>query len=120
VLRVVEEKLLTPVGLRTLDPGDSRFVRRFAGPMRERDAAYHQGTVWPWLIGAYVTALIRVRRDVAGARSVLAGMERAMEHDCIGSIAEVYDAPEPYTPGGCFAQAWSVAEVIRASVEDVK
>ena len=120
VLRVVEEKLLTPVGLRTLDPADSRFVRRFAGSMRERDAAYHQGTVWPWLIGAYVTSLMRVRRDAAAAKRVLAGMEKAMDHDCVGSIAEVYDATEPYTPGGCFAQAWSVAEVIRASVEDVK
>src|SRR5262249_62200768 len=120
VLGVVEERLLTPVGLRTLDPGDPNFVPRYAGNMAKRDAAYHQGTVWPWLIGPYVTALMRVRGDAAAAKRALAGIERTLDDGCIGSIAEVYDATEPHTPGGCVAPAWSVAEVIRAAVEDVK
>jgi predicted glycogen debranching enzyme len=115
VLTVVQERLLTPVGLRSLAPGEPDYQPMYDGDVRARDAAYHQGTVWPWLIGAFVDAWLRVYpEDRAGARRCLAAFEPHLDEACIGSISEVFDATPPFTPRGCIAQAWSVAEVMRA------
>ncbi|MBW8874629.1 MAG: glycogen debranching enzyme family protein [Acidobacteria bacterium] len=118
VLRVVTERLLTPVGLRSLSPGHPDYKPCYDGDLRARDAAYHQGTVWAWLIGPYVDAWLRVHPgDAARARQFLAGFVPHLGEACLGSISEVFDAEEPYTPRGCVAQAWSVAEVLRCWVK---
>ena len=121
VLRVCEQKLLTPVGLRTLAPDDPRYRGRADGNMRERDSAYHQGTVWPWLLGPYITALARVRGEGGReeGRRMLANMEKHLLEAGVGTISEVFDGDPPHTPRGCIAQAWSVAEVLRVLAEDV-
>jgi predicted glycogen debranching enzyme len=118
VVTVVQERLLTPVGLRSLAPDHPDYQRAYDGDLRARDAAYHQGTVWPWLIGAFVDAWLKVYpEDRAGARRLLHGFERHLDDGCIGSISEIFDAEAPFTPRGCIAQAWSVAEVLRAWVK---
>ena len=117
VMRTVRDRLLTPVGLRSLAPGDPDFKPRYFGDLRARDAAYHQGTVWGWLVGPFVDAWLKVYPDdLAGARRALSGFFDHLKDACIGSISEVFDADQPFTPRGCIAQAWSVAEVLRASV----
>jgi predicted glycogen debranching enzyme len=118
VVKVVEERLLTPVGLRSLAPGHPDYKSRYFGDLRARDAAYHQGTVWAWLIGPFLDAWLKVHPDnLAGARRKLAGFVPHLGEACVGSISEVFDAEEPYTPRGCIAQAWSVAEVLRCWVK---
>jgi predicted glycogen debranching enzyme len=115
VLEVVRSQLLTPFGLRSLAPSHPDYKARYFGDLRARDAAYHQGTVWGWLIGPFVDAWLRVHpRDVAGARACLAGLVAHLDEFGVGSIAEIFDAEAPYAPRGCIAQAWSVAEVLRA------
>ena len=115
VLTVVRDRLLTPVGLRSLAPDDPDFKPRYFGDLRARDAAYHQGTVWAWLAGPFVDAWLKVYpADDAGARRALEGFVSHLDDACIGSISEVFDADAPFTPRGCIAQAWSVAEVLRA------
>jgi predicted glycogen debranching enzyme len=115
VLRVVRDRLLTPVGLRSLAPGHPDYKAKYYGDLRARDAAYHQGTVWAWLIGPFVDAWLRVYpEDRVGARRFLEGFKEHRGEACIGSISEVFDAEAPFTPRGCIAQAWSVAEVLRA------
>jgi predicted glycogen debranching enzyme len=115
VLGVVRDKLLTPVGLRSLAPGSPDFKPRYDGDPRARDAAYHQGTVWGWLAGPYVDAYLKVYPgDRAGARRVLEGFLPHLGEACIGSLSEIFDAEPPFTPRGCVAQAWTVAEVLRA------
>ncbi|HEX3128064.1 MAG TPA: amylo-alpha-1,6-glucosidase [Thermoanaerobaculia bacterium] len=117
VLRVVRERLVTPVGLRSLAPGHPDYKPTYDGDLRARDAAYHQGTVWGWLIGPFVDAWLRLHpEDKAGARELLSGFQGHLAEACLGSISEVFDAEEPYTPRGCVAQAWSVAEVLRCLV----
>jgi len=117
VLDVVTEKLLTPLGLRSLAPGHPDYKPKYYGDLRSRDAAYHQGTVWAWLIGPFIDAWIRLHPDRAPeARQFLKGFVPHMDEACIGSISEIFDAEEPYTPRGCIAQAWSVAEVLRCWV----
>ena len=114
VMKAVEEKLLTPVGLRSLAPGEPDYKERYYGDLRTRDAAYHQGTVWAWLIGPYVDAWLKLRPgEGAGARSLLHGLVAHLDEFGIGSVAEVFDATEPYHPRGCIAQAWSVSELLR-------
>jgi predicted glycogen debranching enzyme len=118
VLRVVADRLLTPVGLRSLAPGDPDFKARYFGDLRARDAAYHQGTVWGWLVGPFVDAWLKVYPDdEAGARHALEGFVPHLDTGCVGSISEVFDADPPFTSRGCVAQAWSVAEVLRAWVK---
>jgi predicted glycogen debranching enzyme len=115
VMDVVRDRLLTPYGLRTLAPGHPDFSPRYYGDLRARDAAYHQGTIWPWLIGPYVDAYLRVHPErVESARGILSGFEPHLSEAGIGSISEIFDAEPPYTPRGCISQAWSVAEVLRA------
>jgi predicted glycogen debranching enzyme len=115
VLKVVQERLLTPVGLRSLAPGHPDYKAQYFGDLRARDAAYHQGTVWGWLIGPFVDAWMRVHpEDPGSARKFLVGFEEHLSQACIGSISEVFDAEPPFHARGCIAQAWSVAEVLRA------
>jgi predicted glycogen debranching enzyme len=118
VLQKVQESLVTPVGLRSLSPDDPAYKSRYDGDLRSRDAAYHQGTVWPWLIGPFVDAWLRVHPgDLKTARGFLAAFEPHLHTAGIGSISEVFDARAPYYPRGCIAQAWSVAEVLRVWVK---
>jgi predicted glycogen debranching enzyme len=116
VIETVRDRLVTAYGLRTLSAEHPDYKAHYRGDLRSRDAAYHQGTVWPWLIGPYIDAYLRVHPDRLGARQLLRAFP---EHLCdagVGSISEIFDAEDPYTPGGCIAQAWSVAEVLRAWV----
>jgi predicted glycogen debranching enzyme len=114
VVDVVREKLLTPVGLRSLSKDHPDYKQRYDGDLRARDAAYHQGTVWGWLIGPFIDAWLRVNPgDRKGALAFLAGFEKELAESCIGTISEVFDAEPPFHPRGCAAQAWSVAEVLR-------
>lgn len=116
ILKIVRERLLTPFGLRTLSPDDPDFKANYHGDLRTRDAAYHQGTVWPWLIGPFIDAWLRVYPEQrTEARGFLAPLlEKHLREACVGSISEIFDAVDPFTPRGCIAQAWSVAEVLRA------
>jgi len=119
VVRCVRKNLLTPYGLRTLSSDDPNYHGRCQGDMRQRDEAYHQGTVWPWLMGSFIEAHLKVnsfsrhsrRQAIEYIRPLL---EHLTQDGCIGSIAEVFDGDTPHKPGGCLAQAWSVAEVMRA------
>ena len=114
VMKVVRERLVTPVGLRSLAPGDPDYKARYYGDLRARDAAYHQGTVWAWLIGPYIDAELKLPgADRAKLRELLAGFDQHLDEACVGQISEVFDAEAPFLPRGCVAQAWSVAEVLR-------
>jgi predicted glycogen debranching enzyme len=117
VLDTVRRKLLTPVGLRSLAPDEPEYKPRYDGDLRARDAAYHQGTVWAWLIGPFIDAWLKVYPDRRNeAKGFLAGFEPTLSEACIGSLSEVFDAEYPHTPRACIAQAWSVAEVLRCRV----
>ncbi len=116
-------ELLTPYGLRTLSPADPKYIGRYGGSPRERDLAYHQGTVWPWLIGPYVTAYLKTRRySIRSCKHALSLLKPLLEEDRygIGTIAEIYDGDPPHRPNGCISQAWSVGELIRAFFEAKK
>lgn len=117
VVQKVRKELLTPYGLRTLSPSDSRYHPRYEGDSWSRDTAYHQGTVWPWLIGAYCDALITVEGSGETTRgqirTVLEPLLFHLHEAGLGSISEIYDGDAPHRPCGCIAQAWSVAEVLR-------
>jgi predicted glycogen debranching enzyme len=119
VVKVVKEKLLTPYGLRTLDTEDERYKGRYIGPETERDQAYHQGTVWPYLIGPFVESYLKVNGFSRQSRKEAAAFIKPLlkyltEGSCIGNIPEVYDGDEPFESRGCMAQAWNIAELIRA------
>jgi predicted glycogen debranching enzyme len=118
VLEVVHERLLTPFGLRSLSPKSPDYKAKYFGDLRARDAAYHQGTVWAWLIGPFIDAWLKVHpEDHAGARNFLQSFAQHLDDGCVGSINEIFDAEPPFTPRGCIAQAWSVAEVLRSWVK---
>jgi len=122
VLGVVERELLTPRGLRTLSPADPNYIGRYEGGPSSRDDAYHQGTVWPWLIGPYITAYTRTFGKKAGRKFASAWFDNFQEHlheACLGQVSEIFDGDLPHTPRGCVGQAWSVAELLRAIIEDV-
>ena len=106
--------LLIGCGLRSLAPGEPGYQPHYAGGPGERDGAYHQGTAWAWLLGPFALAYERVHRDRATARALLEPMAQHLSEYGVGSIAEVFDAEPPFAPGGCIAQAWSVAETLRA------
>ncbi len=109
-----QQKLLTPCGLRTLSPDDPSYAGHYTGNMKQRDAVYHQGTVWPWLIGPFASAHLRVYKNPALTRALLRPLFDQFSIDCMGSINEIFDGDPPHTPQGCFAQAWSIAELLRA------
>src|SRR5207244_2374707 len=113
----VRSRLLTPFGLRTLDPRDPRYRTRPEGSAQERALALHQGAAWPWLLGAFADAHFRVLGQTAETRgSMQVWLERLKAHvreEGVGSISEVFDGDEPHTPRGCFAEARSVAEIAR-------
>jgi predicted glycogen debranching enzyme len=114
VLKKVMDSLMTPMGLRSLAPGDPNYMPKYDGDLRARDAAYHQGTVWGWLIGPLVDAWHRTHpHDRDTIRAFLEGFVGHLHEACVGSVSEIFDAEAPYTPRGCVAQAWSVAEVLR-------
>jgi predicted glycogen debranching enzyme len=118
VLEQVAAHLLTPMGLRSLAPEHPDYKKRYDGDLRARDAAYHQGTVWAWLIGPYIDAWLRAHpNDTAQARQMLSAFAHHMSDGCLGSISEIFDAEPPYHQRGCIAQAWSVAEVLRSWVK---
>jgi predicted glycogen debranching enzyme len=121
ILRIVERELLTPRGLRTLSPKDRQYCGRYEGNSLNRDGAYHQGTVWPWLMGPYITA--NVKTFGANGRKVAAewlnSFQEHFEEACLGQVSEIFDADPPHAARGCIAQAWSVAELLRAAMEDV-
>lgn len=112
-LEVVARELLTPVGLRTLAPSDSNYRGRFQGSMRDRDAAYHQGTVWPWLAGPFWRAHIRATGSASEAKRWLKGIQPLLNEYGLGGVAEVYDGDPPRLPGGCPWQAWNVGQFIQ-------
>jgi predicted glycogen debranching enzyme len=114
VVDVCGRHLLTSHGLRSLAPSDPAYIGRYGGDQRQRDAAYHQGTVWAWLIGPFVTAHLRVYGDRQRARAFLQPLLRHLADHGVGSISEIFDGEPPFTPRGCIAQAWSVAELLRA------
>ena len=123
VVRAVERELLTPYGLRTLAPSDARYRGHYGGPQAERDGAYHQGTVWPWLLGHFIVAYLRA---FGSGPRVRAQVERMMEPFCLhlceaglGTVSEILEGDPPHVPVGCIAQAWSVAELLRALAEGI-
>jgi predicted glycogen debranching enzyme len=123
VVQTVERELLTPVGLRSLSPSDPCYLGRYEGDQYHRDSAYHQGTVWPWLLGPFVTAYVRVNGGTPQAREraldLLHPLGEYLVGAGVGQIAEIFEGDSPHRTRGCFAQAWSVAEVLRAFCEDI-
>jgi predicted glycogen debranching enzyme len=123
VVSIVKERLLTPYGLRSLEKGDPSYRGVYRGNVMERDSAYHQGTVWSWLIGPFITSYLKVGEhpsDKDRAEDFLSKlMVEHLKSAGLGSISEIFDGDEPHAPRGCISQAWSVAEVLRAYVEDV-
>jgi predicted glycogen debranching enzyme len=114
VVDIAHDQLLTPYGMRTLAPGHPDYQPQYFGDLRARDIAYHQGTVWPWLIGPFADAWRRVYPDrTEELRSISVSLGQHLATACIGNISEIFDAEPPYTPRGCCAQAWSIAEVLR-------
>jgi predicted glycogen debranching enzyme len=115
VVDTVRQKLLTPMGLRTLSPDHPDYKAKYRGDLRSRDAAYHQGTVWPWLLGPFIDAWLKVYpADRAKARDFLKDVAgEHLKEACIGSISEIFDAEAPFAPRGCISQAWSIAEILR-------
>jgi predicted glycogen debranching enzyme len=113
VVDVVGRELLTSCGLRSLGPGESGYKGKYAGGPLERDAAYHQGTVWAWLLGPYALAHYKVYGDRVGAQSFLEPLGSSIYSAGLGSISEIFGGDAPFPPAGCIAQAWSVAEVFR-------
>ena len=117
VLTIVRNELLTPYGLRTLSPKHPDYQPKYDGDLVSRDAAYHQGTVWPWLLGPFIDAWRRTFPNEGSAiAQFLAAFDAHLSDGCVGSISEIFDAEPPYAPRGCVAQAWSVAEVLRGAV----
>jgi predicted glycogen debranching enzyme len=123
VVAVVERDLLTPYGLRSLSPNDSHYYGRYEGGPSERDSAYHQGTVWAWLMGPFITAYLKVNETGKKGREQasrwLDAFNGHLNDAGLGQVSEVFDGDGPHHPGGCIAQAWSVAELLRAAAEDV-
>jgi predicted glycogen debranching enzyme len=121
ILKMVEEKLLTPYGLRSLAPDDPKYIAYYRGDQLSRDGAYHQGTVWSWLLGPYITAKVRLEGE-EGKQAVMKLLTKFETHFYeagIGTVSEIFDAEAPFVPKGCIAQAWGVAEVLRAYAEDL-
>jgi predicted glycogen debranching enzyme len=119
VLNIVEENLYTPVGLKSLPKRDAHYVPVYGGDAWHRDSSYHEGTVWSWLLGSYVDAIVKVNGEegIAKAQKVIDDFKYHLNEGCIGSISEIFDAEPPHHPRGCVAQAWSVGEILRVIKE---
>ncbi|HWB26252.1 MAG TPA: amylo-alpha-1,6-glucosidase [Chitinophagaceae bacterium] len=117
MLNVVTHHLYTPVGLRSLSPLDSSYIGMYSGNQLQRDSAYHQGTVWTWLLGPYIDAVIKVHGHCATVTAIIDAFKQHFKDDCIGSVPEIFDGDAPHHPRGCVAQAWSVAEMLRVIKE---
>ena len=120
VVDAVEDRLATPLGLRSLAPGEPGYAPRYEGGVLERDRAYHRGTVWPWLLGPFVQAWVRVRGGTREAKRAarqrfLAPILTHLDRAGLGHVSEIADAEPPFTPRGCPFQAWSVGEALRLS-----
>ncbi|HEX7734973.1 MAG TPA: amylo-alpha-1,6-glucosidase [Ktedonobacteraceae bacterium] len=113
ILQQVTNHLLTPMGLRTLSPADPAYHDSFNGDLLHRDSAYHQGTVWPWLLGPYIDVHLRVYHNCDAILPLLTPLVDHLWDSCVGTVSEVAEPMAPFTPSGCFAQAWSVAELLR-------
>ncbi|MDP4264429.1 MAG: amylo-alpha-1,6-glucosidase [Bacteroidota bacterium] len=115
VLQHITEHLYTPVGLKTLPQGDPHYIPVYGGDQYHRDSSYHEGTVWSWLLGPYVDAIIKVNGTIGleQAQKVINDFAYHLNEACIGSVSEIFDAEPPHHPRGCIAQAWSVAEILR-------
>lgn len=113
VVAVCARELWTPVGLRSLAARDARYRPLYQGNSGERDSTYHQGTVWSWLLGPFISAHLRAYGDIVAARGYLDGMAAHLREGCIGQIGEIFDGDAPFTARGCYAQAWGVAEILR-------
>lgn len=120
IVQVCQSDLLTPYGLRTLSPMDSRYRGRYGISWESRDKAYHQGTVWPWLLGPFVEAYLKVNADSPAARQQarrwLLAFDEHLQQAGVGSVSEIFDGDRPHSPVGCIAQAWSVAELLRVKL----
>ena len=123
VVDIVQRHLLTPYGLRSLAPSDPQYRGRYTGDGRSRDGAYHQGTVWPWLMGPFITAYLKLNgRSEAALRQAqqwLTPLKQHLSEAGLGHISEIFEGDAPHRPVGCVAQAWSVAEILRAAVEEI-
>ena len=123
IVETVRRELLTPYGLRTLAPSDKAYRGRYEGDARARDGAYHQGTVWTWLMGAFITAYLKVNErsaeSLVAAREWLEPFREHLGEAGVGQISEIFDGDSPHTPRGCIAQAWSVAEILRCELEEL-
>jgi len=117
VLKIIEEKLYTPVGLRSLPADDVNYRPHYGGDQWHRDSSYHEGTVWSWLLGAYIDALIKINSQKSKIKKVIEDFKSHLNEACIGSVSEIFDADAPHHPRGCVAQAWGVAEVLRVMKE---
>lgn len=117
LLQVCNQRLLTPVGLRSLDPADPRYQGHYGGGPLQRDGAYHQGTVWAWWLGPWALAQARVQGSAAPALQWLEAIGDHLADAGVGSVSEIFDGDPPHAPRGCIAQAWSVAELLRAWTE---
>jgi glycogen debranching enzyme len=118
IVLAAETQLLVPCGLRTLEPRDPRYRGHYGGSPEQRDAAYHQGTAWPWLVGFHVEAYLRARgvapRRLEHVRAILRGFDAQLETEGLLHVSEVFDGDPPHRPGGTIAQAWNTAEILRA------
>jgi predicted glycogen debranching enzyme len=123
VMKVVERDLLTPYGLRSLAPSDPQYRATYEGDALSRDGAYHQGTVWAWLMGPFITAYLKVHgrtpKALERAALWLVPFHEHLSEAGLGHISEIFDGDAPHHPRGCIAQAWSVAELLRVAVEEV-
>jgi predicted glycogen debranching enzyme len=123
VLKKVEQELLTPYGLRSLSPEDSKYVGKYSGNAIQRDRIYHQGTVWAWLLGPYITAYLRVHgrtpKTMEKVNTLLEPFRDHLYEAGLGTISELFDGDPPHEPNGCISQAWSVAEILRVTVEEL-
>ncbi|GIW23151.1 MAG: glycogen debranching protein [Candidatus Sericytochromatia bacterium] len=120
ILKTIEEHLLTPYGLRTLSPKDKKYIGKYEGNVFQRDSAYHNGTVWAWLIGPFITSFMKIYNDKEKALQLIKPLIEHFNNDYgIANIAEIFDGDFPHKPKGCIAQAWSIAELIRCIYEDI-
>jgi predicted glycogen debranching enzyme len=113
MIKIIEEKLYTPVGLRSLAADDDHYIHQYGGDQWHRDSSYHEGTVWSWLLGAYIDALVSINAPKSRIEKVINAFRYHLNEGCLGSVSEIFDADAPHHPRGCVAQAWGVAEILR-------